>query len=458
MSQVARPSYLPSVDSSHGSGYNLRDYQKHAVAFATNHPHCYLALDPGLGKTRVALASYPGADLLVVAPAAVRDARVWQTEAERVGWAGQMEVVSYHGLAKRAAAKKSKPQAIVFDEAHRMKNRKAQWFDPAKRLVSGTEGVALLSGTPVPNVATELWAQLSLIKPMPAYWTWVKQWFKVVPTRYSQWTVPGPLLNCVPECEAAGKRNCAHWHEFQEANMGDIWLRQTRDEVLTDLPPLTGADHPVLVPMTSYQRDVYRSLKSEFLASLADGTELEALTHSEQFSMLHRFSSVVPTGADGRFEGGKLQYLREMLGNISRPVVLVCWFRDTAEALHQLVSDDLQIPSLMLSAKTSRKGRADAVRQFQTGKAPVLIGSLGVISEGITLTAADRIVMVERSWVPGVNEQAIRRLHRMGQQNPVLVEQLLTDRSVDRYQWDSLYSKRDHISRVLTRDQVASLI
>lgn len=409
----------------------------------------------------------------MVAPAAIRDARVWEREAREVGFDLPMRVLSYHQMAK---AKVEPGGAVIFDEAHRLKSRKTQWVDNCTAAANAADRVHLASGTPTPNgYLPELFAQMSLIHPgyPAAYWKnksgtgWVERWFVLTSNRYSDWYVPGTLKGCADagcqewlfkthSCPCCTTRDCVHREEFWAANVGDWMLR--RPETALDLPDLAGFEEPLDTPMTPTQRRVYRDLKKDLIADIPEeGITLEALTASSKFQMLMMaatgLNSVDPA-ADAK-NSGKQAYLRDILPEAERPVILGAYFRSTAAAL-ELMCKDLKLSYAMYGAGTPHKDRV--VEEFQRGGTQVLIASIMVAREGITLTAADQLAFVERSWTPGDNEQFVRRARRRGQTRTVTARQLVTPDSVDTGQWLTLQSKLGNIGAVVTKAEVVAML
>lgn len=422
---------------------HLSTHQREGVDWLLGRPRGYLADDPGLGKTRQLLEAVYEAGarrVLVVAPAMVRDAGVWPDEAAKIGLEFEaLDVTSYHSMAKSIG---TPYDALIFDEAHRLKNRKVGWAKAASTLANQIDRVYLASGTPIPNQAEELWAQLSYIRQMPAYWPWIRKYFEVVQTQWSPASITGRLRDCTSRCHGM---ECEHWARFTAENLEGYFLRRTRDQVLRDLPPISGHDTPYWVPMQPAQAKAYRDIRKSFIAQLPDGSVIEARSFPQQFAQLLMastgLSSVDPTQTKGN---SKLEATLELLEGRVSPTLVVCYFRSTAKVLLDAIPGAIGI-----GGATSRPDREKAVRAFQSGDVPVLVGSVGVIKEGLTLTAADLAIMVERAWTPGDNEQAIRRIHRMGQTNPVVVRQLVTPESVDANQWATLGHKAEHIDGVL---------
>lgn len=436
----------------------LSPKQAEGVEWLGNRTRGYLADPPGFGKSRQLLAAAAKAPhVTVVCPAAIRDAEVWQGEAKRIGFDVPMRVMSYHELIKKPVLD---PGALILDEAHHLKNRKVAWGSnievSARRSLTTFEA----SGTPMPNAqGVELWGQLRMIRPdLPAYWPWVQSWFDVVPDDYTAYSIPGTLKACTAAGCHPQVQDCVHWQAFYLAEYGpEVMLRRGEEDI--DLPELAGYDFPVIAKMTPTQRKAYGQMKKDYLAELPEGVTLEAMTESSKFAQLWQMSTGLSSAnpeADDR-HSGKLALLAELLADRSNPTLVACYFHNTAAAVSR-VCDRLKLSWAPFGANTSRKTRRDAIAAFQAGNLDVLIGSISVVSEGLTLTAADAAFMVERHWVPDVNLQAVKRVHRRGQTKAVTVRQLVTPVSIDDGQWKVLAEKQAYISRAMTRTEVASLL
>jgi SNF2 family DNA or RNA helicase len=102
--------------------------------------------------------------------------------------------------------------------------------------------------------------------------------------------------------------------------------------------------------------------------------------------------------------------------------------------------------------------RGRAVRQFQSGELDILCGSLETLAEGLNLTQADELIFVEQSFKPSRNQQAMRRIHRLGQERPCTVLDYQTPDSIDLKKRELLATKVDQQIRTLTAAQVKSLL
>ena len=93
--------------------------------------------------------------------------------------------------------------------------------------------------------------------------------------------------------------------------------------------------------------------------------------------------------------------------------------------------EPLQLPYLMLTGETEPAARADVIAGFQQEQTPLMLVSLKAGGVGLNLTAADTVVLVDPWWNPAVEEQAIARAHRLGQQRQVFVYKLVIEGSIE---------------------------
>jgi SNF2 family DNA or RNA helicase len=97
-----------------------------------------------------------------------------------------------------------------------------------------------------------------------------------------------------------------------------------------------------------------------------------------------------------------------------------------ADALHAL-----ELPFISLTGKTRTAQRGAVVQQFQAGGVPIMLISLKAGGLGLNLTAADTVIHMDPWWNPAVQEQATARAHRIGQEQPVMVYQLVVQGSIE---------------------------
>lgn len=354
---------------------------------------------------------------------------------------------------------------IICDEAQLLKGRKTTWVDALKILSKLADRLWMASGTPISNYAPELFPPLQLLYPelsgkgqkFGSYWRWAGGWFHI---GASQWDenakVVGDLLRCAPEClERPAWDPCEHYEAFFKANLGDRYIQRLRDDVLPDLPPLEM--QTILTPMTKTQGVQYRKMKKDSLAYALDGNMMVAWSKGAAHVKLDKMATGLGIFTGGIEESGKLDQLRYDLTERVYPTLVVAHYQDTVSACAE-VARSLGKKVEQIDGRTSKGDRLKFVTDFQAGKLDVLVGSLETISEGLTLTAADLVIFVEHSWKPSRNQQALRRVHRLGQTRPVTAYDYVTPKSVDEGKRELLATKQDRTMRTLTWGVVKNLL
>lgn len=458
----------------------LREFQAEGVRFLQQQGRALLADDLGLGKSAQLIRASEG-ETLVVAPAMVLDGGTWTDEIAK--WAddpARFTTVSYTSLTqlKETRGKQrvyrirdgfDRPggwDTIIFDEAHYAKGRGTIRTEASQALAARAKRVYLATGTPIPNFAQELFTLLQMLDPeeaMPggrlgSYWRWAGRWFEITPTRYSQYNV-GSLLGCNRECERRLVTDpCQHYHEFVEANLGDQFLQRKRADVLPELPPLTEVR--IETPMGPLQRREYRRMKKEMIAETESGEAVVSWSASAKHVRLDQIATGLSLlGEDETKWGvndGKLARLRMDLESRSAPTLVMGHYHRTVEACLE-VARSLGLRAALVYGPTPAAERLRLVRAFQAGQLDVLVGSLETLAEGLTLTEADLIIFVEKSWKPSRNEQALRRIHRIGQRSATTAYDYVTPDTLDEGKRDLLQTKTDHQMRVLRAAQLARI-
>lgn len=433
------------------------DFHKEGVWFLRTRPEgrALLGDEPGLGKSRQLLLAAEGRTL-VIAPAMVLDGGVWDDEIAK--WRPDLDVtqVSYSSLNARvktgANASATRPilelrpeyrghwDTVIADECHYLKGRKTTWTEAALKL--DVDRFFLATGTPIPNWAYELFIPLKILHPGEAepggkygsYWRWVKEWFEMYATRFNPYNI-------------GGLREDRTWEEFHRENLGDLFLQRLRDDVLTDLPPLT--DVWMDCPMGPDQRRIYKELKKDFVA-MTDAGMVIAWNSAAQTVKLAQAA----TGLMSRSR--KMEVLVELVKDRTHPTLVVAHFKATCErAAQELQAEGRTVG--MIHGDTGRAERKAVIAEFKAGRLDVLVASIGVISEGLTLTQADTVIFVEHSWSPHKNEQAKRRIHRIGQLRPVSCIHLVTPNTIDARMLKVLEQKTEEQIRALRPAELREL-
>lgn len=365
----------------------LYPYQEEGVRFLMERKRAYLADRMGLGKTVQAItaARRLGLRPVVIAPASA--VPNWRREWEKWGGEGDIEAVSYSKLVRGADAEPA--PLVVLDEAHYVKNPKAQRTKAALRLAMKSERAWLLSGTPMPNDPRELYTVFRYLWPerLPKdadgrtvnAFEWMNTFCHWRPTTY------GPKVY--------GVKNA---HRLTRMVNG-IMLRRSLSSVGLDLPPLR-----ITVHYLPHDPDFATRLE-EIQQERGDLSTPEA----------RRILGLHKVGAVGR------QLQDELDAGEYRKIVVMYHHRDVGAALR----DGFSAAGHMVTGfdgSTPQDKRQEAIDLFQHDprcRAFVVQQQAGGVA--INLTAASEIALVEPDWSPEVNAQAIKRVHRIGQGRPV---------------------------------------
>jgi superfamily II DNA or RNA helicase len=443
----------PPVAPPPGLGITLRPYQQDGLAWLqhlrTHRLAGILADDMGLGKTAQALAHVLveqqagrlDRPALVVAPASL--IFNWQAEAARVAPALRMltlqgprraadiaripqhdlVLTSYPLLWRDAMALQAQPwHLVVLDEAQMVKNAGSRTATAARRL--NARHRLSLTGTPMENHLGELWAQFHFL--LPGYLGDARSFQR-------DWRTP---------IEKNGETVRAR---LLAQRVAPFILRRRKDQVATELPPLTEQLHRVA--LTGAQRALYESVRlacdeqvRRVLArqKFAGATVsiLDALLRLRQVCNDPRLLDVPGPAAQATPDSAasaKIRWLRETLPTLVAEGRQILLFSQFTRML-RLVEPELQalgLNWLTLTGDTPTAQRGARVAQFQAGAAPIFLVSLKAGGVGLNLTAADTVIHLDPWWNPAVEQQASARAHRIGQTRPVTVYRLVAAGSIE---------------------------
>ncbi|MFE0400718.1 DEAD/DEAH box helicase [Streptomyces nigra] len=431
----------------------LRDYQLRGLAWldlmtSLGLGGC-LADDMGLGKTITVIALHlkraRTAPTLVVCPASLLGN--WQREINR--FAPGVPVRRFHGpdrtlddldggfvLTTYGTMRSAAPTLaaadwgmVVADEAQHVKN---PYSATAKALRTiPTPARVALTGTPVENNLSELWALLD-------------------------WTTPG-LLGPLKSFRARHARAVENGEDEEAVErlarlVRPFLLRRRKSDpgIVPELPPKTETDHPV--PLTREQAALYEAVVRESLIAIETaegmarrGLVLKLLTSLKQIcDHPALYLKEDPSSERLAFRSGKLALLDELLDTLLAEDGSALVFTQYV-GMGRLITSHLAsraVPVEMLHGGTPVPERERMVDRFQSGATPVLVLSLKAAGTGLNLTRAGHVVHFDRWWNPAVEEQATDRAYRIGQTQPVQVHRLITEGTIEDRIAEMLASKR----------------
>jgi len=352
-------------------------------------------------------------------------------------------VLTTYGTLRRDAVRLAAHRwaLVVADEAQHVKNP-SSGTAKALRTVPSQARVAL-TGTPVENNLSELWAILD--------WTTPGLLGRLGSFR-SQWATP---------IEADKDEEVA---ERLAKLVRPFLLRRRKSDpgIAPELPPKTETDQPV--SLTREQAVLYeatvRELMSEVKASdrmARRGLIVKLLTGLKQ--ICNHPAQYLKEGEEARLTGrsGKLELLDELLETIVAEDGAVLVFTQYV-AMARLLERHLAergIGTQLLHGGTPVPKREEMVERFQAGEVPVFLLSLKAAGTGLNLTRADHVVHYDRWWNPAVEDQATDRAYRIGQTKPVQVHRLIAEGTIEDRIATMLSAKRELAEAVLAGGESA---
>ncbi len=420
----------------------LRPYQQRGLAWLagmceTGLGGC-LADDMGLGKTVQVIALHlhrrdaKAGPTLVVCPASLLG--TWEREVRR--FAPEIPVRRYHGggrhledlaadeivLVTYGVVLRDSAQLagvgwglLVADEAQQAKNPLSRTARELRAL-SASARIAL-TGTPVENRLSDLWAILD-------------------------WTTPGLLGHL----EAFTSRVAIPVERYRDAGatakfatlVRPFLLRRKKTDpgIAPELPPKTETD--LFVPLTTEQVTLYEAIVRETMEAIAttQGIERAGLV----FKLLTALKQICNHPAQylrqpGPLAGrsGKLAAFDELTDLIlagGESMLVFTQYKQMGTLLQQHL-DARGIGSLFLHGGVPVPRREEMVARFQAGQVPVFLLSLKAGGTGLTLTRATHVLHYDRWWNPAVEDQATDRAYRIGQDRPVQVHRLVAEGTLE---------------------------
>ncbi|TVQ41909.1 MAG: hypothetical protein EA370_00890 [Wenzhouxiangella sp.] len=425
----------------------LRDYQQHGVnwlQFLRGHGFGgILADDMGLGKTIQTLAhlavekragrmQHP---CLIVAPTSLMSN--WQREAAR--FTPRLDVLVLQGPERferfdridqanlvlttypllprdRKVLLQKNWHYLILDEAQQIKNPKAQAAQVVRHLKA--EHRLCLTGTPMENHLSELWAQFDFL--MPGFLGDHQEFRRHYRTPIEQ--------------HGDGEKL-----ERLNRRTAPFLLRRTKDLVAAELPPKTellrsvalGEKQAMLYESVrlTMEKKVRQSIANRGLAR-SHIIVLEALLKLRQVCCDPR---LLPAGTRGASQAGsaKFELLFDLLPELideGRRVLLFSQFTTMLGLIEKEVNKR-SIDYTKLTGQTRK--RDQAIERFRSGEVNLFLISLKAGGVGLNLTEADTVIHYDPWWNPAVEHQATDRAHRIGQDKPVFVYKLVAEGTVE---------------------------
>ncbi len=440
---------IAKVEPPEAVATTLRDYQRQGVDFL-DYLRSFrfggiLADDMGTGKTLTVISQIlyrkeqdGPAPSLVIAPTSVT--HTWENEIAR--FAPALKTLRLQSGADRAARYAEVPdvdvvitsyalarldaeqlerfnfRSLILDEAQNAKNPSSQIAKVVRNLRADNR--LALTGTPVENSLRDLWSIFAFVEPG---------------LLGSEASFRRRFENPIAE----GDETAA---QVLRSRLEPFVLRRTKEDVARELPERTEAI--IECDLSPLQRRLYRGIaeaaRRDVLAQIDDEGGMEGAT-VHVLAALTRLRQVcahpgliMPEYIDEPEASGKFDAFIETVEDVLSGGHKVLVFSAFASMLKIMRSalQKREVPYGYLDGATKDRDRQAEVERFMSADGPpVFLCSLKAGGVGLTLTAADYVILYDPWWNPAVERQAIDRTHRIGQTRPVTAYRMVTAGSVE---------------------------
>ena len=328
---------------------------------------------------------------------------------------------------------------MILDESQAIKNADAQ-LSKAVKLVPAKQRF-IMSGAPVQNNTFDLFAQFDFINP---HLLGNKEFFKT------------EFANAIDKNADTKKAEQLRKIVFP------FLLRRTKETVAKDLPE--KIESVIYCEMDKYQRTIYEKVKEEYRAKIFQKVTEEGVSKTAflilegltKLRMLCDSPSLVnnSSGELYKAESIKLEELtREIEENISNHKILVfSQFLGMLDLVRKRLEKD-NVKYVYLDGSTPAAERQNIVNQFQEDQTiQVFLMSLKAGGVGLTLTAADYVYIVDPWWNPAVEDQAIDRTHRIGQNKAIFAYKMICKDSIEEKIIQLQEKKKSIVKELISED------
>jgi SNF2 family DNA or RNA helicase len=343
-------------------------------------------------------------------------------------------------------------KAVVADEMHRSKDPKSKQSRALFAASGNAEIRFALTGTPVANNVLDMWAILHWISP------------REFPTK-SKWIdrMVDTMLNAFGGMMVLGLK--PHMEDEFHKTVDPMMRRMLKARVLPWLPEIMNERRDV--EMSTKQKKAYEQMRDNMIALLegsSGGAEtLVAPSVLTQTTRLLQFaSSYAEITADEKTgepratlsaPSCKVDALMDDIknGDFGDDSVAVC---AVSRQLLELLSEELdkaKIPHGMITGAQNEEERQQSIDDFQSGRTKWILFTDKAGGVGVTLTAARRLVMLQRPWSLVDHKQALDRVHRIGSEihDSVVIMDYVTEGTLEERVIQVLETKADNFEQIV---------
>lgn len=318
-------------------------------------------------------------------------------------------------------------EAIIADEAHKLKDRTTQVFKAAAKLAWRAPVIDLTTASPILNRADEAWSAMHLIdrKRWPSFWRWAREHFYCTMSNFG-----GRSVRAV---EQVGDPRPGALEAIRD-EFGPLLVMRSEAELEMDLPDVVSI--PLMVDLSPAERRIYDQMSKHFWLK-EGGTTVFASNEVSKITRLRQLSSDWSDMLDNEVvdDGTKVQAAADLIIDElqGKSVVVFAQFKGTVRRLVARLRK-AGVSATAYTGDEDDDARESALEAFLYREVQVLVGTDSTMAEGLDglQAVAHHMVIIDPDWVPEIVNQKIGRLKRDGQLSPtVFVYYILARDTID---------------------------
>jgi SWI/SNF-related matrix-associated actin-dependent regulator 1 of chromatin subfamily A len=465
---------IPPMKEFVGEHYMLLNpypYQLEGVRYALDNKRCIFGDQPGLGKTMQAICAVVKAHkevkqygetfpTLVICPASLKinwqrefkkfagidaiilddkNRSVWQRYFEMKRPDGEplspVFIVNYESLKKFFVAnikdharftlrsiqfdeRVNMFKSIIIDESHKCKSTKTQQAKYVEGICKGKQWIFELTGTPVVNNNTDLIQQLRILGRLDDFGG-----YKQFVGRY---------------CD--GPKQSSNLKELNYRLWCNCFFRREKQKVLTQLPEKTRQYFTCDITNRKEYDDAERDVL-QYLRTYKNASD-DKIQRAMRGQIMVKMGILKAIAARGKVKAVS-DFIHDIIDG-GEKLIMFAYLKEVVDALKREFPD-----AVTVTGSDNIQQKQIAVDRFQNDDdCKLIILNYRSGGTGLTLTAASRVGFIEFPWTYSDCEQAEDRAHRNGQKNNVNCYYFLGDKTIDKYMYHVIQTKKDIANEV----------
>ena len=349
-------------------------------------------------------------------------------------------------------------KTVVADEIHRSKDPKSKQTRALWSATGNAEFRFALTGTPVANNVVDMWSILHWLSPedWPSKTKWIDRMVDTMLNAFGGMMV----LGIKPHMEDEFQRTISHHMR-----------RMLKARVLPWLPPVINERRDL--EMSTKQKKAYEQMRDHMIAELESGEALSAPSVLTQTIRLLQFaSSYADLVVDERTgepravlsePSCKVDLLMDDIknGDFGEDSVAVCAVSRQLIELLSAAMTKANIPHGLITGAQNEDERQQSIDDFQSGAKKWILFTAQAGGVGVTLTAARRLIMLQRPWSLVDHKQALDRVHRIGSEihDSIVITDYVTEGTIEERVLQVLETKADNFEQIVhDREKLLDLL